>query len=87
MTKKTYTLTQLVDSVKSVINRAYSESAYWVTAELVKLNIKGGHYYLELADSVEGFNTAQMKAVVWRTQVHMLWLIGLGALLGALGWV
>jgi chromate transporter len=25
--------------------------------------------------------------VVWRTQVHMLWLIGLGALLGGLGWV
>jgi chromate transporter len=25
--------------------------------------------------------------VVWRTRVHMLWLIGLGALLGALGWV
>ena len=60
MTKKTYTLTQLVDSVKSVINRTYSEHAYWVTAELVKLNIKGGHYYLELADSVEGFNTAHL---------------------------
>ncbi len=25
--------------------------------------------------------------VVWRTRVHMLWLIGLGAQLGALGWV
>ncbi len=25
--------------------------------------------------------------VVWRTRVHMLWLIGLGALLGALGWL
>jgi hypothetical protein len=25
--------------------------------------------------------------MVWRTQVHMLWLIGLGALLGGLGWV
>ena len=25
--------------------------------------------------------------VVWRTRIHMLWLIGLGALLGALGWV
>ena len=24
---------------------------------------------------------------VWRTRIHMLWLIGLGALLGALGWV
>ena len=70
--KKTFTLTQLVESVKSVINRTYGENAYWVTAELVKLNIKGGHYYLELADSVEGFNTAQMKAVVWRTQVLAL---------------
>ncbi len=70
--KKTFTLTQFVESVKSVINRTYGENAYWVTAELVKLNIKGGHYYLELADSVEGFNTAQMKAVVWRTQVLAL---------------
>lgn len=25
--------------------------------------------------------------VVWRTKVHMLWLIGAGALLGALAWV
>ena len=25
--------------------------------------------------------------VVWRTRLHMLWLIGAGALLGALGWV
>ena len=70
--KKTFTLNQLVESVKSVINRTYAEHTYWVTAELVKLNIKGGHYYLELADSVEGFNTAQMKAVVWRTQVLAL---------------
>jgi chromate transporter len=31
--------------------------------------------------------TAVTTAVVWRTQVHMLWLIGLGAGLGALGWV
>ena len=25
--------------------------------------------------------------IVWRTRVHLLWLIGAGALLGALGWV
>jgi len=31
--------------------------------------------------------TALTTLVVWRTRVHMLWLIGLGALLGALGWV
>ena len=31
--------------------------------------------------------TAVTTLVVWRTKVHMLWLIGAGALLGALGWV
>jgi chromate transporter len=25
--------------------------------------------------------------VVWRTKLHLLWLLGGGALLGALGWV
>jgi chromate transporter len=25
--------------------------------------------------------------MVWRTHVHILWLIGLGAILGGLGWV
>lgn len=31
--------------------------------------------------------TAMAALLVWRTRVHMLWLIGAGALLGALGWV
>jgi len=31
--------------------------------------------------------TAVTTAVVWRTKVHLLWLIGAGALLGALGWL
>lgn len=31
--------------------------------------------------------TALTTLMVWRTRVHMLWWIGLGALLGALGWV
>lgn len=67
--KKTYTLTQLVESVKNVINSAYGENTYWVSCELVKVNIKGGHYYLELADTQNEVNSAQMRAVIWRTQV------------------
>jgi chromate transporter len=31
--------------------------------------------------------TAVTTLVVWKTRLHMLWLIGTGALLGALGWV
>ena len=67
--KKTYTLTQLVESIRSVINSSYGENTYWVSFELVKVNIKGGHYYLELADTQNEVNSAQMRAVIWRTQV------------------
>lgn len=31
--------------------------------------------------------TAVATWMVWRTQVHILWLMGLGAVLGGLGWV
>ena len=31
--------------------------------------------------------TAATTLIVWRTRLHLLWLIGAGALLGALGWV
>lgn len=70
--KKTYTLTQLVESIRSVINSSYGENTYWVSCELVKVNIKGGHYYLELADTQNDINSAQMRAVIWRTQVLAL---------------
>ena len=30
---------------------------------------------------------AVATGLVWRTRIHLLWLIGAGALLGALGWV
>ena len=31
--------------------------------------------------------TAAAALLVWRTRIHLLWLIGAGAVLGALGWV
>jgi len=31
--------------------------------------------------------TGVVALVVWRTRLHLLWLLGAGALLGALGWV
>jgi chromate transporter len=31
--------------------------------------------------------TAVVAVLVWRTRLHLLWLLGAGALLGALGWV
>ncbi|PXW99304.1 chromate transporter [Sphaerotilus hippei] len=31
--------------------------------------------------------TAVSAGLVWRTRVHLLWLLGAGALMGALGWI
>ena len=31
--------------------------------------------------------TATATVLVWRTRIHLLWLIGTGALLGAFGWI
>jgi chromate transporter len=31
--------------------------------------------------------TACVAVLVWRTKIHLLWLLGAGALAGALGWV
>jgi chromate transporter len=31
--------------------------------------------------------TLVATVVVWRTRIHMLWLLGVGALLGVLGWL
>jgi chromate transporter len=31
--------------------------------------------------------TAVVTWLVWRTKIHLLWLIGAGALVGAVGWV
>jgi chromate transporter len=31
--------------------------------------------------------TAAATVIVWRTRIHLLWLIGAGAVMGALGWV
>jgi chromate transporter len=31
--------------------------------------------------------TAVATIVVWRTRLHLLWLLGAGAMLGGLGWI
>jgi chromate transporter len=31
--------------------------------------------------------TAAATLLVWRTKIHLLWMIGAGAILGALGWI
>ena len=63
--KKTYTLSQLNQSLERFIREHFAYQLFWVVAEITKVQDKNGHYYLELADSKEGKRTAEMSANMW----------------------
>ena len=60
-------LSQYLSTVQEVIQVAFNEPV-WVKAEIRNLNIKGGHYYLELAEKDEDTDKviASCKATIWK---------------------
>jgi exodeoxyribonuclease VII large subunit len=70
--RKIFTLTKLNEALERHFMQEFGVKSFWVTAEIVKINQKGGNYYLELADSVNGIKTAQMSAYIWSMQFQEL---------------
>lgn len=64
---KTYTLTDLGNSLKSVIEKRYT-GRYWVVAEINKLNYypHSGHAYPELVEKKDGKIVAQFRGQMWK---------------------
>ena len=63
---KIYTLTSLTTSLEKLFLQKFAAKSYWITAELVKVNEKVGHRYLELADSNEQDTlTSENQASMW----------------------
>lgn len=60
-------LSQYLSTVQEVIQIAFNEPV-WVKAEIRNLSIKGGHYYLELAEKDEHTDKviANCKATIWK---------------------
>lgn len=60
-------LNEYLTAVQEVIRIAFEEPV-WVKAEIRNLNIKGGHYYLELAEKDEDTDKviASCKATIWK---------------------
>ncbi|WP_288382233.1 exodeoxyribonuclease VII large subunit [uncultured Acinetobacter sp.] len=60
-------LSEYLSTVQEVIRVAFEESV-WVKAEIRNLSIKGGHYYLELAEKEEDTDRviASCKATIWK---------------------
>lgn len=60
-------LSEYLATVQEVIRVAFNEPV-WVKAEIRNLSIKGGHYYLELAEKDENTDKviASCKATIWK---------------------
>ncbi|MBJ8452974.1 exodeoxyribonuclease VII large subunit [Acinetobacter bereziniae] len=60
-------LSEYLSTVQEVIRVAFEKSV-WVKAEIRNLSIKGGHYYLELAEKEEDTDKviASCKATIWK---------------------
>lgn len=61
-------LSEYLSAVQEVIKMTFDEPV-WVKAEIRNLNIKGGHYYLELAEKEEDTDKviASCKATIWKS--------------------
>lgn len=61
-------LSEYLSTVQEVIQMTFDE-AVWVKAEIRNLNIKAGHYYLELAEKEQDTDKviASCRATIWKT--------------------
>ncbi|MFY7001817.1 exodeoxyribonuclease VII large subunit [Acinetobacter pittii] len=67
MSEPQFSLSEYLGTVQEVIRVAFDKPV-WVKAEIRNLNIKGGHYYLELAekDAETDKVIASCKATIWK---------------------
>lgn len=67
MSETQLSLSEYLTTVQEVIQLTFDE-ALWVKAEIRNLSIKGGHYYLELAEKDEDSHKviASCKATLWK---------------------
>lgn len=67
MTDSQLSLSEYLSTVQEVIKLAFDDPV-WVRAEIRNLSIKGGHYYIELAEKEENTDKviASCKATIWK---------------------
>lgn len=66
--QKIFSLGKLTKALENHFMDHFSKKTFWVTAEIVKVNTKSGHYYLELADTKKEQTIALCNATIWSTQ-------------------
>ncbi|MDM1020313.1 exodeoxyribonuclease VII large subunit [Acinetobacter sp. VNK23] len=68
MSETQFSLSDYLSTVREVTHLTFDEPV-WVKAEIRNLSIKGGHYYLELAEKEEDTDKviASCKATIWKS--------------------
>lgn len=62
---KVFRLYQLCESIANVLRKATGNRTFWVSCEIVRINERRGHRYLELVDMEGNDELARMSAVIW----------------------
>ena len=76
MSEPQFSLSDYLSTVQEVIQITFNEPV-WVKAEIRNLNIKGGHYYLELAEKDENTDKviATCKGTICKFTVQTFMLL------------
>ena len=70
--KQIFTLKQVVNSIKKTIEDRYQQ-AYWVKAEIHKLNLyPSGHAFPELVQKEDDKIVAQINGQIWKTNLQRI---------------
>ena len=67
---KTYSLQEVMQSIQSVLQKAYGAKQFWVHCELARISLhaQSGHCYLELVDKNDKAIVAQQRGIIWAEQ-------------------
>jgi len=71
--KKIFTLSQVAASIKKTLTERYSQ-AYWVKAEMNKLNFyqHSGHCYPDLVEKKDNKIIAEMRGMLWKSDYQAI---------------
>jgi exodeoxyribonuclease VII large subunit len=71
--RKVFTLLEVARSISKTLAERYT-SAFWVKAELLKLNHypRSGHCYPDLAEKSAGSVVAQMRSILWKSDYNLI---------------
>ena len=63
---------QLCESISNVLKKATGNRKFWVSCEIVRVNERRGHRYIELVDMDGDDELARMSAVLWSSAWKIL---------------